>query len=284
MEEMQKESNKGVGCSASSGGELTFFEQVTDIQVALAKEAGMVIDPRLEKNKREVPKWCGGIVDRLKKTILKPILKLRPNGVMNWRNYGRMMGIVERYKTFILHDVERDFIEAGLDKLTEEKWEKIWAAFGKDKLRKRLIEILERPVADDEPLEKLVDEVLERQFYAIEKMREDACRHIAQQDAKVSALFFKGMAEGYTCFLDEAGKFVGDRGRTRLYFDFLAYRLEIERFRQSPPEKSRRDLQQWVIAQTGIKITNDDEWFDHFCDEISLSMKGVGRALKAPVL
>jgi len=255
-----------------------------DIQVALAKEAGLSVDPRLESGTREVPKWCAGIVDRLKKTILKPILKLRPNGVMNWRNYGRMIGIAERYKTFILHDVERDFIEAGLDKLSEEQWEKIWAAFGEDKIRKRLSEILELSIADEEPLEMLFEEVLERQFRALEKMRNDACRLIAQQSAKVAALFFKGMAEGYTCFLDEGGKFAGDRGRTRLYFDFLAYRLEIERFREAAPVKSRRDLQQWVITKTGIAISNDNKWFDQFCDEICLGVKGVGRKRNADVL
>jgi hypothetical protein len=255
-----------------------------DVQVALAKEAGLPVDPRLARDAREVPKWCAGIVDRLKKTILKPILKLRPNGVMNWRNYGRMIGIAERYKTFILHDVERDFIEAGLDKLTEEQWEKIWAAFGKDKMRKRLVEILGHPGADEEPLEKLVEEALERQFEALEKLKNDACWLISQQNAKAVALFFKGMAEGYSCFLDEGGRFVGDRGRTRLYFDFLAYRLEIERFRESAPVKSRRDLHQWVMTKTGIAIINDNKWFDQFCDEICLGMKGVGRKRNADVL
>ena len=281
---MDKQSSGSVAGSESSPAELTFFEQVADIQVALAKEAGLTVDPVLAQESRDVPEWCAGIVERLRKTILKPILKLRPNGVVNWRNFGRMIGIAERYKTFIIHDVEREFIEAGLDKLTEEQWEKIWTAFGMEKLRKRLVEISGRPVADDEPLEKLVEEALERQFETLEKLKNDACWLISQQSAKVAVLFFKGMAEGYTCFLDEQGHFVGDRGRTRLYFDFLAYRLEIEKFRRATPVKSRRDLQQWVITNTGIAIINDDEWFDHFCDEICLSVKGVGRACKAPVL
>jgi hypothetical protein len=43
------------------------------------------------------------------------------------------------------------------------------------------------------------------------------------------------------------------------------------------PAKSRRDLQHWLINEAKILTSNDEDWFDHFCDEIGLTMKSVGR-------
>ena len=203
---------------------------------------------------------------------------------MNWRNYGRMIGIIERYKTFITSDLERISKEEGWDKITDEQWEKFWPLLGEDKMRQYLTRVLGRPVADDEPLENLVDEALGRQLENLEKLKRDALWLVAQNDAKTTAQFFKGLAEGYTCFLDDNGGFAGDRGRTNLYFEFLVYRLDIEKYRRTMPAKSRRDFQTWVSKEVKMRISNDAEWFDHFCDEICLSVKGVGRKPSSQVL
>jgi hypothetical protein len=284
MKEMDKQSNGSVAGSESSPAELTFFEQVTDIQVALAKEAGLTVDPVLAQESRDVPEWCAGIVERLRKTILNPILKLRPNGVVNWRNYGKMIGIFERYKTFITDDVERMFKEEGFDKITEQQWEKLVPLLGLEKLREQLAVFLGRPLPDEEPLENAVDELLERQFKHLDNLKAEALRHVAQQDAKTTSLFFKGMAEGYNCFLGVDGRFVSDRGRTWLYMEFLAHRMEIEKYRRTNPGKSRSDLQNWLCHDAKIPIPKDTHWFDHFCDEICLGMKGVGRKRNSDVL
>ena len=261
----------------------TIFEQAIDIQVELAKSVDLPGDLLPVKPKRELPKWVLKIHERFRKTILKPVLKLRPNGTMNWRNYGRMIGIIERKKAFLLHDIPRILKEEGFDSISDERWERIRAMLGEEKLRQCLIKVLRRPVADEEPLEKLADEVLERQLKHDEELKSIAFYHVAQQDAKTTALFYKGLAEGYTCFLDKNGFFSGDRGRTSIYFDLLSCQLEIEKYRRTMPVKSRRDLQRWVINEARIRITNDDDWFDHLCDEICLSMKGVGRKPKPQI-
>jgi hypothetical protein len=274
----------GSVCQGNGAGGATVFEQVSTVQRGLCQSAGLSADNSPEARTDELPNWCSKIVEQLVKTILKPIIKLRPSGSVNWRNYGKMIGLFERYKTFITHDIERMFTEQGFDKITDQQWEKITPLFGLDKLRERLAVLLGRPVADDEPLENAVNELLERQFQHLDNLKCDAFRHLAQQDAKATSLFFKGMAEGYNCFLGTDGRYVGDRGRTRLYLEFLAHRMEIEKFRRTMPGASRRDLQKWVIHETKIPITNDDEWFDHFCDEICLGVKGVGRKRNAPIL
>ena len=77
--------------------------------------------------------------------------------------------------------------------------------------------------------------------------------------------------------MDTEGQFTGDRGRTNLYINLLVHWTEIAAMQKAEPAKSRRDLQQWLIAEAKIPISNDEDWFDHLCDEIGLVMKGVGR-------
>ncbi|HEY3854542.1 MAG TPA: hypothetical protein VGO67_09130 [Verrucomicrobiae bacterium] len=227
-----------------------------------------------------LPKWYVKILERLVKTILKPILKLRPAGEVNWENFGRIIGIVERFKTFLSHDVEREWVEAGLDKMTDQQWEKLEPQLGLDKAREQMAQSLGRPLGKDEPLENAANELTDRLEKYLESLKSVAYRHLALQHPKTTILFHKGVAEGYKCFLDVDGSFAGDRGRTRLYFELLAHRNEIEKFRQENPGASRRDLQQWILRETTIPILDDDEWFDHLCDEICLGVKGVGRKSK----
>jgi hypothetical protein len=284
---MKQKKQAGESDSTSAGGcagEPTIFEEVLDFQVEMCKSAGVSVDHLPASSTREMPKWYSRILEQFRKTVLKPLLKLKPKGTVNWRHFGRTIGIIERYKTFIEHDLCRILVEAGFDKITDEEWESIRPLLGEEKLRQRLITVLNRPVADSETLEDLVDEALARQFEHLEKVKDNALWLVSQHDAKTTALFFKGMAEGYTCMLDENGHYVGDRGRTNIYVNFLVYRAEIEKYRQTMPGKSRRDLQRWIIEKTRIHISNDDDWFDHFCDEICLSVKGVGRKANPQIL
>jgi hypothetical protein len=262
----------------------TILEKVWSIQAALHHSTGLVTNSPQEPTTNELPKWCSKILEQLVKTILKPILKLKPGRTVNWRNYGKMIGFFERYKTFITHDVDRMFKEEGLDKITDQQWEQLEPPLGLAMLRERLTILLARPVADGEPLDNLVNEALDRQLMHLENLKSDAFRQLALEGAKTTTLFFKGMAEGYNFFLDVDGGYVGDRGRTRLYLDFLIHRMEIEKYRQTMTGKSRRDLQHWLIDHTGIRIPAEEEWFDHYCDEICLRMKGVGRKRNAPIL
>ena len=178
----------------------------------------------------------------------------------------------------MLHDAPR-ILEAEFGDLTEEEWQRIEPQLGLDKLRVELIKALNRPVSDDEPLEKLCEEVLERQWKHFEMMRQNALCHVSQQDAKTTVLFYKGVAEGYTIFLDEDGHFSGDRGRTDIYLELIACQLEIEKMRRMLPAKSCDDLYNYL--KQGVKFpTNGRAWLHDICDEIRLSMKSRGRPHK----
>ncbi len=267
-----------------SGKPATVFGQLSDIQFELGKSMGLPLNRLAPKSGIEFPRWCSKILEQFKKTILKPIVKLRQNGAVNWRNYGKMIGIIVRFKTFLSHDLPQILQDEGWDKMSDEQWEKIKGLLGETQLRRHLMAIVKRPISDDEPLEKLAEEVLKGQCEHFENLINAALFQVAQQDARTGRLFFKGMSEGYTCFLDENGGYCGDRGRTKIYMEFLVYRVEVERYRRTLPIKSRRDLQSWVLNHAKIRIPNDDDWFDHFCDEICLPMKGVGRKPKPQIL
>ena len=173
------------------------------IQSGLAREMDLVATGKTAEAERTLPPWCLNIIRQFGKTILKPIIKLRPNGEVNWRNYGKLVGIVERYKAFVIHDVPR-ILEEELGDVTDEQWKKIEPLLGLDKVRARLIKVLERTVAADEPVGKLVDEVWERQSERLEQQRRTAFFHVAQQSPRVASLFFKGMKQQIITVMDQS--------------------------------------------------------------------------------
>jgi hypothetical protein len=59
-------------------------------------------------------------------------------------------------------------------------------------------------------------------------------------------------------FMDTEGQFTGDRGRTNLYINLLKHWTEIAAMQKAEPAKSRRDLQQWLIAEAKIPISMND--------------------------
>ena len=125
--------------------------------------------------KAELPDWGRNIVNRLGRTIFKPVLKLRPGSGINWRNYGRMLGVMERFKAFSKVDVPR-MLGEDLVGLTKERAAKIEASLGLDQWRARCVKVLNRPVAQDGPLESLLEEIGHRQMAYHERLRQIALR------------------------------------------------------------------------------------------------------------
>jgi hypothetical protein len=107
---MKKQNRKRITIEeklADSSSEPTMFEQLLVINTALNEEMEVVSTENSPKPEIKMSQWGRIIVKQLGKTVFKPILKLRPKGKVDWRNYGRMVTVMERYKTFISHDVPR---------------------------------------------------------------------------------------------------------------------------------------------------------------------------------
>lgn len=271
-----------MGASTAGSPTLTVFDQWVVLNSALRRELGLAPDTTLSKPKFELPQWCENIVKQLRKTIFKPILKLRPRGRIDWRNYGRMITIAERYKTFLIHDVPR-ILEEEFGDMTEDDWKRIEPQLGLDKIRASLIKALNRPVADDEPLEKLVSEVIDRQLENLEKQRQTALRHVAQQSSRDVGFFYKGMAEGYELFIDERADFCGDRGRADIYLNLLGCMMDVEKIQRTLPPTTRAQYYD-DLAKVFRLTPKAYDWFNDVCDDIKFPLNNLGRKRRSPAL
>ncbi len=103
----------------------TIFERMMDLNVELRSVCGAKPLPSW-KQSAEVSPWAKNICAKLRNTILKSFLKLKPKrNEIDWRNYGRTIGVLERYKAFLTKDLPRIIEETVLDKVTEEQWKEI---------------------------------------------------------------------------------------------------------------------------------------------------------------
>ena len=259
--------------STKNSGRPTVLEFVNGLQIELAKAAGLPVEHKTGCEQDRRPKWSLNIVDRLRRTNLQRLLKLRSAGEIRWQNYGKIIGVLERGKTFLLVDLPRIIVEEGLDKITDEQWEKIQPM---EQLRWHVVKILNRTVSDGESLNELVDEVINRWIESLQKHRQVAFWHASQRSAKEYALFLKGVWQGYKLVMDEAGKFCGDRGRTEIYMELLSSQYEIEKMRRMLPARTDDDLYRHLEPWYKFPAPKENgrKWLRDVCDDICLYMKG----------
>jgi hypothetical protein len=169
--------------------------------------------------------------------------------------------------------------------MADEQLENIESRLGLDKIRARLIQFLNRPVTDDEPLEKLCDEARAKVFENLDRHKEIAFRHVAQQRPKIASLFFKGVAEGYELFVDERADFCGDRGRTDVYLNLLSCFIEVEKLRRTLPPTTRSEYYDRLTKVFKLPPKAYD-WFNDVCDDIKFPLNDLGRKRRAaaPIL
>jgi hypothetical protein len=273
MKQISKPENEDMGIRIRP--QPTAFELVMNLQCDLRAEAGL--KPLSHwKQTRETPQWTKNICRKLRNTILKSVLKLRPNGKVNWRNYGRCIGIMERYKTFLAKDVPRILKKDDLDKISQKKWAKIQPLLGEEQARQYCLKILQRPANDDASLSELLETALERQMANLEKRKQIAFYHLPSQDAKTAAMFMQGMSEGYTIFLNEDGEFAGDDRRVDIHLELIAWQHDIEKMRKSVLPVSRKKLFGKIKKLPEFKNKKQD-WFNDVCKDINLYMGRPGR-------
>jgi hypothetical protein len=276
-QELQSDS-ASIGAQAVKKGEPSIFAQMMDLNYELRDAMGIEPVPGWQRT-RSTPEWVKNVCVRYRQTILKSILKLKPKGTLNWRNYGRCIGLIERCKTFLKHDVPRILKEDGLDNLTKEQQARFDAVSGEGEMREYFLKVLKQPLTDKISLEDLLTKFAEHQLELLDKHRQVAQFHVANQDAKNSKLFFKGMSEGYSIFINEDGDFSGDDRRNDVYSGLLAFQYEIENMRRKLPAKSRNDLR-LALNESSAFQDRGQAWFNDVCDEIKLTMKGTGAPYK----
>lgn len=254
-------------------GRPTLLEYMTGFGIEAAKVYGLNVTPPPSVRAYPVPKWGKKILEQFKKTIMRPVLKLRPGAETDCQQYGKIIGILNRQIKFFQSGVWEIAEREGWDKITEEDWERIQP---RAQLRAHLVKILNRPVADNEAVEDLAWEAIERKITHLENLRSAAYQFVSNRSAKEQSLFYKGMAQGYELFINAVGDFCGDRGRTEIYLELLSSQYEIEKMRRMLPARNDSDLYEhlkpWHRFPNGREAGT--AWLRKVCDDISLYMTG----------
>jgi hypothetical protein len=254
-------------------GRLTLLEFLASYNAEAKRQFGLKVEIEPELHFFPLPVWAKKTMTQLGKTIMKPILKLRPSKKTTCQDFGKIIGILNRCITFFRKDAWKIIEDEGLDEISNEDWEKIQPS---DQLRAYVVKSLGRPVADAETLEDLEVELMERRIKEMEEIRTRAFQFMSQRSAKDNAMFHEGMAKGYEMFLNEDGQFCGDRGRTEIYLELISSLHEIEKMRRMLPARKDSDLYEHLKPWYRFPNRREDgvAWLRKVCDEISLYMTG----------
>jgi hypothetical protein len=256
----------------------TVFEFIMNFQCEARSEMGL--EPLLHWEKtRQTPKWAKNIYQNFRNTIFKSVLKLKPKGRVNWRNYGRCLGIMERYKTFLAKDMPNKWKAAGLANISAQKMEKLQPLLGEEQARQYCLKILARPASDTTSVDELFELILGRQLENFEKQKQTAFGFLADQSAKTVAVFLKGMSEGYTMFLDEEEEFGGDDRRVNIYLELLCWQHDIEKMKRSVIPKNSNHLIAELKKVEEFRNRPQD-WFKQVFKDVKLSIGWRGRPPK----
>lgn len=273
----QKAKNENEKHGTAKCSQPTVFELLMNLQCDLRVEMNLEPLPHW-KQTSQTPDWAKIIYRKLCSTILKSVLKLRPKSKtkVNWRNYGRIIGLNERYKTFLAKDAPQILQREGFNKISKKKWDKIQPLLGEEDARQYCLKFLDRPANDNTSLSELAEIVLRRQLENLEKQKQIAFWHLANQSAKTVAIFLKGMGEGYTVFLNEEGEFSGDDRRAGIHLELIAWQYDIEKMRRLVPHKTSNHLIGELKTLPEFKNKTQD-WFQDVFKDIKLSIGRRGR-------
>jgi hypothetical protein len=256
----------------------TCFEMMANLQCEMHRQLRLS-PPQYPEKTNESPAWAKNICQNFGKTIFKSIRKLRPNGAVNWRNYGRIIGICDRYLTFFKIDAPRMLKEDGLDKIGKERWKRMEARLGVNLAREHYLKILGPPADHEIPNQILFELVFENQIAHLEKIKQNAFAQVSEQSAKNNALFKRGVGEGYILFLNENAEFSGDDRRAGIHLELLAMQNDIEKMRKSVLPKTNQHLIGELKKLPEFKNRTQD-WFKDVFKDIKLSIGRPGRPPK----
>lgn len=224
-----------------------------------------------------LPAWGHNIADIFAKTVFKTTVALDPKREFDARSFGRTVGILLRACVFVGKEAEPILKREGLLDLSKTEEKKIEDSAGIEHLFPIASKKFNRPIRNENQLFSQGKRHLEKWGIDVMKSFLDSFLKLWNQSIEEQHKFLCGIAEGFVTFMDTEGQFTGDRGRTNLYINLLVRWAEISEMQKANPAKSRRDLQQWLLTEGKMPISNDPDWFDHLCDEIGLVMKSVGR-------
>jgi hypothetical protein len=273
MKEMKK--NKTNNSLVVVQHQPTAFELLMNYQAEMRSQLGLEPLPHWVQ-KRPTPDWAKNIFRNFSKTVLKPILRLRPKKRCTWRQFGKIVGVLKRLKTFLDFDVNAILRRERLDRISAKKWAKIKPIMGEDLARDFHLKLLKFPANSIITTERLAEMAFHKQSVYLDRMIQDANKQMSLQDAKANQLFIQGMREGYTAFLNADGEFSAEDRRADIHLELLAWQHDIEKMRRSLPQKYNKHLTAELQKLPKYK-TKGHDWFAEVFKDIKLSIGPRGR-------
>lgn len=230
------------------------------------------------------PEWGHNIANELTKTVFKGIVRMAPKANQSNETLagksGQLVGLLIRAAIFYWKEVPVMIERDGLNKLTNERKEKLEKMAGWELLLSQASELAGRPITTKAELIKFHRRRVRR--LAIQLIRNNLrlAKLILQRPVEEIFQFLSGIPKGFKCFLKTDGEFAGTGKRTEIFILLLMYWPEIEEMRQSQPPKTRKSLLDWLEKEEGRPLVTDEKIFFAICDDIDLDLTIPGHPFK----
>lgn len=235
-----------------------------------------VLPPELS---RRPPEWVVNVSRRLDHLLFGELTRWCAEP-FSWHLAGRIAGFLNRFLSFLEHDLPRRLEEVCRIEIPESRWAEVDTKLSLEPLRPLIVRRLGREVRPDEGALDLSMECGDRWLNGMCGVSEWFARTAARQKPEDFQAFLAGQLAGYSALLDAQGNFAGQTPRTDTYLELLVLWPAIEQLRQRQPPITREELYRWLIVQGVWCKPPGLDWFHDLCDEIKLGTKGRGRPRK----
>ena len=241
--------------------------------------------PNMAAHEKILPDYCYHIFETFRRTLFKGMPQLidtmqviDPAGLaaaktiadakkvirFDWKNLGKMTGILMRCVRFAELESADEFKRDNAGESTPEKTEELFAViFGRQWVAENLALIRNEPA--DQIFSKMLQQQLASLVAPLQSIQTNFDVLAYQWSPAAMSDFNEGFAEGLTCFIDVDGQFAGESSRTGIYGFLLLMWPEIKVLLASNPKKTLSDLHEWlrpfmrrdVIATVDIETLRD---------------------------
>jgi len=229
----------------------------------------------LARHEKILPDYCYHIFDVFQKTYFKgfplleeTVLVTNPEGLpaaktieaakkvvrLEWKNLGRLFGMAARCVRFAELESAEDLNEAGLDDLTPGKTQELFTVIcGRKWVEENSAVMAAESV--EKAFSRLLNQYLAGWIAAFQAMQPQL-NDLAYQWSPAAMLDFNaGLTEGLASFLTVDGQLAGESGRSGIYGFLLLAWPEIKVMLAATPNKTLRDLHEWMQPFMRVGIT-----------------------------
>ena len=182
---------------------------------------------------------------------------------------------------FFLKDAPAQLKQDGMLDLSKEKKSKLEEFAGLPLLFSAASKQFQKPISNQDELIKAGEEQIEKETEVLLNGGLLFLRYLLNQPVKEQHEFLCGLPQGFNSLLNYVGDFTGKRKRFEVFLLLAMHWPEIVEMQKAQPQKTRRDLLEWLEKQEKKQIVTDDKLFFELCGDIDLLLAPPGHPQKA---